>query len=390
MIDFIAHPHHRLTRSHEPFQNALGRPSRTLFGDEGTLREYLPTLAVSPPRLVVLWQLEHLAAYVSCFCPVLAFPMQDLTRQTPDSYLSFLREVRWISFSRHLHQRLAGLGLVCHWLQYAPDPCEFSEVSWEGGSRAYFWERVPTELDKLAAEKLRMALGVGSLKVRPLCDLKVQSAEDLPSQPSHWLDRCDYLQTLAQFNVFIAPRRHEGIGLSFLEAMAMGMCVLAENESTANEYIVSGKNGVLYSGDSFRLYAPQKPSDQALRAMGAEARQTIKTIHQSWVAQQGLLQAEVDHCVNQPVRLRKITPGLLQATLSFWRAPECLWGLVSNQANEPAIWRSQALAQKHSTRVQEKNRGFWKTTVWAFRHPRAGLLQLLQKKQASRFFAIDP
>ncbi len=61
---------------------------------------------------------------------------------------------------------------------------------------------------------------------------------------SSWFrDAGEYLDMLAAANVFFAPRRAEGIGMSFLEAMAMGLCVVAPRGPTMSEYIENGRNG---------------------------------------------------------------------------------------------------------------------------------------------------
>jgi glycosyltransferase involved in cell wall biosynthesis len=52
---------------------------------------------------------------------------------------------------------------------------------------------------------------------------------------------------LAKANIFISPRKKEGIGMSFLEALAMGMCIIANNEATMNEYLKNGENGYLFN-----------------------------------------------------------------------------------------------------------------------------------------------
>lgn len=64
--------------------------------------------------------------------------------------------------------------------------------------------------------------------------------------------RMEYLGHMKECGVFVAPRRLEGIGLSFLEAMAMGKCVVANNAPTMNEYIADGKNGVLVNVDAIK------------------------------------------------------------------------------------------------------------------------------------------
>ena len=50
-----------------------------------------------------------------------------------------------------------------------------------------------------------------------------------------------------QSSYYFAPRLSEGIGHSFLEAMASGRCVIAPNKPTMNEYIKHGENGLLYN-----------------------------------------------------------------------------------------------------------------------------------------------
>ena len=63
------------------------------------------------------------------------------------------------------------------------------------------------------------------------------------------MSRDEYLSRVKECGVFVAPRRLEGIGLSFLEVMAMGKCVIANDAPTMNEYIDNGQNGVLVDVD---------------------------------------------------------------------------------------------------------------------------------------------
>lgn len=343
---------------------SIGRPVRTLYGDEETLRAYLPSLQTRPPELLILFQLEHLAAWASCFCPVLVFPMYDLTRLTPDSYLASLRQVEWISFSRALHQRLAGLGLSSQYLQYAPDPADYPEVSWEEGLKGYFWERMPEELDTRAAAALLRGLGVNSLEVRRLGDAQFscQSARGREQAGRSWEVKEAYLQSLRHFNVYVAPRRYEGIGMTFLEAMAMGMCVVAENHPTPNEYIVSGQNGILYEGDGYRLFPLHRVGVDRLERMGRQARETIRQIHIGWLADRGEIGRRVDALLSRADTPRRPVAGLLEATLHFWSNPAGLWELSG--ACSP-IWRSafcEALYKKE-VGFLGRLRSFWKHSL---------------------------
>ena len=272
--------------------------------------------------------------------------MNDLTRMTPDAYLASLRKVEWISFSRFLHQRLAGLGLSSRYLQYAPDPAGFPEVSWEQGLRAYFWERQPEDLSVRATGEILRSLDVENLKVRQMKDPLLTSREQVQSKyhVEGWQPREEYLRSLVGFNVYVAARRHEGIGMAFLEAMAMGMCVVAENQPTANEYILSGKNGILYAGGEERIYPPRRVESAELARMGREARDTIRRIHGEWLEKK----VEIGRCVEEMLQRRiepKVPPaGLLHLTTGFWQDQQGFWESFGSEV--PEIWRSGAIEKK--------------------------------------------
>ena len=377
MIDFLTHPHHRYTQSFDWIQEAIGFPMRILYGDEATLREYLPSLQKQPPKLLILFQLEHLAAWASCVCPVLVFPMHDLTRTTPDAYLASLREVDWISFSRNLHQRLSGLGLSSRYLQYAPDPSKFPQVSWEKGARAYFWERMPAELDDRAVRGLWSGLGLESLEVRRLGDAQFgqgQSAEARGKAERSWQNPQDYIRQLANYNVYVAPRRFEGIGMTFLEAMAMGMCVVAENQSTANEYILSGENGILYGGDRTHLFSPSPTSLSELERMGKAARESIGQVHRNWLETRGEINRCTKSLLERPWIKRSPPANLLEATFDFFRQPERFWALASSIPLRNELWRSEKMEKRTHSR-----RGWSGQLRWFFQSPRAYLKSRLER-----------
>ena len=73
-----------------------------------------------------------------------------------------------------------------------------------------------------------------------------------------FLPREEYLDKLASCGIVIAPRRKEGIGMAFLEAMAMGKCVVAYNDATMNEYIKDGETGILFEEDGIEAIDESK------------------------------------------------------------------------------------------------------------------------------------
>lgn len=184
---------------------------------------------------------------------------------------------------------------------------------------------------------------------------------------SFWKSRQDYLRDLGKFQVYFAPRKYEGIGMTFLEAMAMGMCVIAENAPTANEYIISGRNGILYGGWGDKIYAlPPRPMRE-LQQMGMEARKTMHHVHQTWLRERGQISMVLRRTCKRFRRPSTVPrPELLRASLEFESAPERLWSLVAPTESE--IWRSQERKDRSKTR-----RGWSGILRQAWRHPRGTL-----------------
>ena len=53
----------------------------------------------------------------------------------------------------------------------------------------------------------------------------------------------DFLDLMRKSDVFITPRKKEGIGMSMIEALSFGKYIIAYNDSTMNEYVVNKKIG---------------------------------------------------------------------------------------------------------------------------------------------------
>ena len=58
-----------------------------------------------------------------------------------------------------------------------------------------------------------------------------------------------FLKILNKNDIFIAPRRIEGIGMGLVEALAQGKYIVGYNESTINEYIKNKKIGLLMASN---------------------------------------------------------------------------------------------------------------------------------------------
>jgi len=61
-----------------------------------------------------------------------------------------------------------------------------------------------------------------------------------------YLPKNEYLSIFEKCNVFIAPRKKEGIGITIVEAISKGMFIVGYNDSTMNEYILNKKIGFIF------------------------------------------------------------------------------------------------------------------------------------------------
>ena len=186
---------------------------------------------------------------------VVIVPMYDDTYDFPDKVWQKYHHYRFISFSEHLHRMLLSLGLTSIHLRYFPDPGllpagknDFSEL------HGFFWQRT----NDITWDHIRQLIRGTTFKrfnIHFALDAKWYR-EVLPTRQemgkynitlTRWFDRReDYLEAMNRANVFFAPREFEGIGMPFLEAMAVGKVVVAAGQPTMNEYIRHGETGLLY------------------------------------------------------------------------------------------------------------------------------------------------
>ena len=125
------------------------------------------------------------------------------------------------------HARRCGVQNILD-VRYFPHPADFPQNAGDP-KRVFLWER--GEIGMAVAKKLFPP------EAGYVYDIK--GADE-------FLERNEYFERISKCGVVIAPRRKEGIGMAFLEAMAMGKCVVAHNDATMNEYIKDGENGILF------------------------------------------------------------------------------------------------------------------------------------------------
>lgn len=232
-ILFVDHECHRKTHSADFILDLLREVGevRSLYYPE-TYRFKVPQRDRDWADVVVIW--EFLLSRYSLGCPgkpCVFVPMYDNEWGSRWQW----RRIAWsgmgvLSFCANLsnHARKCGVRNILD-VRYFPDPGDFPQTP-GNPRRVFLWER--GEIDRNIAEVLF-----------PPSDGYVLDVK----KRNEFLDRGEYLERISKCGAVVAPRRKEGIGMACLEAMAMGKCVVANNDATMNEYITHGRNGLLFS-----------------------------------------------------------------------------------------------------------------------------------------------
>ncbi len=191
-----------------------------------------------------------------------------------------------LCFSSELQRRVSRYTPRCSHFQYYPDPRPYRTASRRKELRWVFWSRVPA-IDENVIARLCGDTVFDRFTLHdapdPLSGARVLKKSPIPSRAIRkngwWKNRKDYLADVAQHNVFFAPRTCEGIGMGMLEAMAMGLCVVAADRPPHNEYISHETTGLLYDPANVQPVRIAKAAD-----LGARARESVEKGFRQWAA----------------------------------------------------------------------------------------------------------
>lgn len=191
-----------------------------------------------------------------------------------------------VSFCRKVgdHARRYGARNVLD-VQYAFDPDAFANMSGDP-RKVILWERgaipfsvvkqmfCPEDVDKVIIVR-RQEEG---LAYEPISDEDL-AAYHVDIKGGGFMPKDEYFAMLSEAGVYIAPRLREGIGMAFLEQLAMGKCVIAHDEPTMNEYIENGKNGILVD-----MRHPRRIAAQEIVAVRSGVLELAHGLHDQWRA----------------------------------------------------------------------------------------------------------
>jgi len=268
--------------------------------------------------VLICWQVmpsrQMLDRYFS-FRHAAFFPMADdcPSPSKPEKWYPY-RDFNIICFSSTLGVSLKAAGFSARSIRFFPAPREVAD--WGDPQSVFLWARRKVINCRLA-EQLLSNVVVRTMHIHKTPDPGesfITPSEDssIEYRYSSWFSKKEDMQKEMERSAFyISPRKKEGIGMSFLEAMAMGRCVVAHDHATMNEYIEHGKTGFL-----FDLKNPKALHIEDVRVVQRRAHQFIREGHETW-------EKEKHHIAGwlvEPVRTSRFRLAL-KLVLRFFQNP---------------------------------------------------------------------
>ena len=202
-------------------------------------------------------------------------------------------------------------------VRFAYDPAAFS--GFEGDPEvAAIWERGFFGLDEFKQmfpphffkKLIVIRRPQPGLTFKPVSQADI-AAYNITLVESEFIPKNDYLQLIKEPGVFLAPRPKEGIGMSFLEALAMGKCVIAHDDASMNEYITDGENGFIRN-----LQAPKIApiTREEIAAVRNHVLPSAHDLYLHWLAdREKIIPFLLSAAQSSPVRIEGIYDKILRA-----------------------------------------------------------------------------
>lgn len=282
---YIGHSYHNKTKSTQFLKDMLAEQYEVETFDfdpyTDNINTHFMSLKGQSFDVVVIFQImPHLNELkkVINFKKSAFFPMYDGVPGRDNPIWFEYKDTQIINFSKTLHEELKKIGFSSHYIQYFPRPIDTKNMG--KTNSVFFWQRI-NQINANLVAKLLAKTKISHLHFHKAIDPNHQiTMPDMNCRItfSEWFETREEMQAKMQESaLYIAPRLYEGIGMSFLEAMAMGRCVIAPNNPTMNEYIEDGKNGFLYDWQN-----PQPLEIKRIRTIQKNTLQYIKDGYAKW------------------------------------------------------------------------------------------------------------
>lgn len=294
----LDHPYHKKTRSTYFLDEILTRDFevRRIFIDRDSLAETERILSASGKLVcdvIVIFQAiiprEVLERYITFRTGVIIPMYDDPELKTKARLRCEYQDFQIICFSRSDYITFLHKGFLARYIQYFPQPQNI-EDNYGQITSIYFWNRV----NSVNLETLRQT--TQNLNLKEIIWHKAIDPHNVHSErpdfgPEVKIEETEWSQDVTSVYkrmlgsaFYFAPRNQEGIGMSFLNAMAMGRCVIAVDNPTMNEYIEDGETGLLYSlSDPLPIYVDN------IRTIQKNTLAYIQKGYDNWLSYKGCI-----------------------------------------------------------------------------------------------------
>lgn len=253
--------------------------------------------------------------------PSIYVPMYDGESFNPWKWRRIAQTgARVISFSSVLTARLAAYGLNILTVRYFPPKADFSP----GNPRKMFlWHRGCVSFEALKKcirpddfDEIIIRLSESSREKFKCEEIERYHVRLIPAD--YLKTREEYYALFKECGVYVAPRYKEGIGMSFLEAMSMGKCVLVHNDATMNEYVQNGCNGYVVNMLDESI-EPLDWTEAKVRSMQQKAFNDCQIGFQRWKDDQGQILEFISDTIDtyRKMRIGNCLKWWMMAPLQF-------------------------------------------------------------------------
>ncbi|TVQ98625.1 MAG: glycosyltransferase [Desulfovibrionales bacterium] len=215
----------------------------------------LQATAQDPARPLIFCQLPPPELLLRETARVVWLPMWDNVARWPESYWAKLpKQLRIVAFSSPVEHIARRFGLPTLRVHFFLDPQIIEPVRHGAERTMIYWNRVGL-YSYAAIRRICADLAVSRLihihRPDPGYDypglhLPERIDKTRVKTVRDFLPDADHHRLLRESSICLAPRALEGVGLTVLQSMARGACVLASDSPATNEYIEHGRSGYLF------------------------------------------------------------------------------------------------------------------------------------------------
>jgi len=320
-IVLVDHSFHQKTKSSDFFKNILQKEYKVewLWDDSWTGKPPVSFKQINflNPDIVIYWQIRPLPHIIKKINAknIIWVPMEEYERSILDWQIYKKTNLKILCFQKANFDIVSRLGFKTFYIQYFIKPHKINKDY--SKNKIIFWQRTG-DITWNLVKKIIGNQNIDNIFFKDIPDpfmfgLPKPKENDIKKYniilSDKWLSDDELENLYKNYNIFIAPRKYEGIGMVLLEAMSYGLVAIAPDTPTHNEYIKNGVNGFLYD-----INNPVEIELKNLESIGKNALLSIENGYENWIESENLLFKFIE----EQNEVYKIEPKSFSYKISFY------------------------------------------------------------------------